>query len=291
MPPPLPSGELRPVPGRGQVWFRSIEGPSGSLPVVLLHGWMATADLNFFPLFAPLGRRHRVIAPDLRGHGRSLFPQQPVTLEDAADDVAALMRDLGTGPAIVVGYSLGTTVAQTLVARHPDLVAAIVLAAGELHPGRRIHERLLQRFGGWQGSIQRLSNGRWLAHRMVDKAGRLNPSAEGLRQWLVSELERGHPAALRAAGRAHARFDGRAIAARATVPAVVVVTGQDRLVVANRQRRLAEAWRANVVDLDADHDAPVAHPERFVAAMLEAVETARGLAATRPAEGRQAVAG
>src|SRR4051794_21402032 len=285
MPPPLPRGELRTVAGRGQLWLRSVDGPPGSVPVVLLHGWMATADLNFFPLFGPLGERHRVIAPDLRGHGRSVFPQQPVTLEDAADDVAALMRDLDTGPAIVVGYSLGTAVTQTLVARDPDLVAGIVLAGGELHPARRLHERALQRFGGWQGSMQRLSNGRWMAHRMVDKAARHNPSVEELRPWLVDEFERGHPAALRSAGRAHARFDGRDIAAGATVPAVVVVTRQDRLVPPNRQVRLADAWRATVVDLDADHDAPVPHPDRFVAAMVEAVQIVSGMTPAQPLAG------
>ncbi|HUR78276.1 MAG TPA: alpha/beta fold hydrolase, partial [Acidimicrobiales bacterium] len=105
-----------------------------ALPVLLLHGWQASADLNFAPLFGPLSELHPVIAPDLRGHGRSLYPEEPFTIEDAADDAAALLADLGVARAVVLGYSLGTAVAQMMVARHRSLVAGIVLMGGELAP-------------------------------------------------------------------------------------------------------------------------------------------------------------
>ena len=93
VPPPLPSGQLHSVTGRGELFVRATPERPGAVPVVLLHGWMAAADTNFYPVFGRLGARHRVIAPDLRGHGRSLYPEVPFTLEDAADDVAAQTLD------------------------------------------------------------------------------------------------------------------------------------------------------------------------------------------------------
>ena len=272
IPPPLPPAEVRSIAGRGEVFLRRTGSVGTGTPVLLIHGWQATADLNFFPLYEPLGRRHPVIAADLRGHGRSTYPEEPFTIEDAADDNAALLDDLGIESAIVVGYSLGTAVTQMMVGRHPERVAGIVLVGGELAPRSRAHEALYNRVGGWQGTAQRLTAGRWAAHRIVDKAARENPTAEQLRGWLVTEMERGHVASLRAAGRSLARFDGRPIAAERSVPASVVVTRRDRLVRPARQDRLAQAWRASVVDLDANHDAPLAQPAAFVAATLDAVE-------------------
>jgi 3-oxoadipate enol-lactonase len=238
---------------------------------------MATADLNFFPLYGPLGRDYRVIAPDLRGHGRGLLSEGGFSIEAAADDVAGLLTAIGVASAIVVGYSLGTSVAQTLALRHPHLASALVLAAGEFRPRRQIHKKLALRGGGWHGTWQRLTRGRWLGHRMVDKAVATNPGAEEIRGWIVAELERGHTASLRDAGRALGRFDSATVAEHCDVPVVVVKTLKDHLVKPRLQQGLAELWDAPIVPLEADHDAPVAHPDLFVAAILEAVAQAKAL--------------
>ena len=51
---------------------RELAGPPGAPTVVLLHGWTATCDLNFFYCYEALGRRFRVLAFDHRGHGDGL---------------------------------------------------------------------------------------------------------------------------------------------------------------------------------------------------------------------------
>ena len=280
IPPPLPVGRLHSVGDRGEVFVRVTPERPGALPIVLLHGWMAAADTNFYPVFDRLGASHQVFAPDLRGHGRTLYPEVPFTLEDAADDVAALLRDLGTGPCVVVGYSLGTTVTQLLVARHPDVVAGIVLAGGEFAPKTRLHEKIYDRIGGWHATLLGLTTGRWSAHRLVDKAVKEHPRTEDIRGWLVCEFERGHLGSQRAAGRALANFDGRPIAAASyALPAAVVVTRRDHLVRPARQEKLAAAWKARIFDLDADHDAPIAQPESFADALCAAVSHVAALAA------------
>ena len=267
--PALPLGRAVPLPGPGDVFVREREGDGP--PVLLLHGWMANADLNWFSVFGPLAA-HRVIAPDLPGHGRSVFPAGPISLEAMADDMAALLHELGAAPAIVVGYSMGTSVAQLMAHRHPDVVRGLVLGGGELIPTERRREKLELRLGGWMGSVQRLNQGRFLSQRLVNKAVRETPDVERLRPWLLSELERGHPGSLRAAGRAMGRFDGRPAAAAANVPVCVVVTTRDNIVPPGRQRRLASAWNATVLELDGDHDAPVARYRAFAETIVAGVD-------------------
>src|SRR6266511_3671793 len=126
--PALPPGQVVGVPDRGEMFVRVARREEGDgIPILLLHGWMATADLNWFLLYEALSGRHTVIAPDLRGHGRGIRSPRPFTIEDCADDVAGLLRRLGIEKAVAVGYSMGGPVALELWRRHRELVAGLVL--------------------------------------------------------------------------------------------------------------------------------------------------------------------
>ena len=67
VPPPLPPGRVVNLPGRGEVFVRDSGGPPALPAVLLLHGWTASADLNFFPVYDCLAGAYRVIASDARG--------------------------------------------------------------------------------------------------------------------------------------------------------------------------------------------------------------------------------
>src|SRR4051812_49284810 len=137
--PPLPLGRRVELPGRGTTFVREVEGPPGAPTVLLLHGWMASGGLNWFQTFDLLGEHFRVLAPDLRGHGRGIRSPRRFRIGDCADDAAALLDELGEGPVIAVGYSLGGPVAQMLWKRHPEKVRGLVLCATAhtLMPGVR----------------------------------------------------------------------------------------------------------------------------------------------------------
>jgi pimeloyl-ACP methyl ester carboxylesterase len=100
-------------------------------PVVLIHGWLASAALNWdLPgTTALLAKNHRVITLDVRGHGKSDKP----TDEDAygpelVTDVVRLLDHLKIKQAHIVGYSMGGIITGDLLATHPDRCLSGTLA-------------------------------------------------------------------------------------------------------------------------------------------------------------------
>src|SRR5918995_6756139 len=102
------------------------EHGSGGTPVILLHGGIAGGEI--FDAIAPrLAGQRRVIVPDLQGHGRTAHIDRPLRAEHLADDVAALIEQLGIDRADVLGYSLGGAVTWRLAIQHPERVRRIVV--------------------------------------------------------------------------------------------------------------------------------------------------------------------
>ncbi|GIW42175.1 MAG: 3-oxoadipate enol-lactonase [Candidatus Binatia bacterium] len=123
---------------------------SGEPTLLFLHGWCCD-HTTFAPQLEHFRERHRVVAPDLRGHGRSEKPEGPYTMETLADDVAQLARALGLRQAVVLGHSMGGLVALSLAAREPELVAAVVTLDSPILPPPEVRatlEELARRFRG-----------------------------------------------------------------------------------------------------------------------------------------------
>ena len=111
---------------------------SGDPPLVFIHGWCC--DHTYFaPQVAHFRDRHRCVLLDLRGHGGSDKPEQPYTIPGFADDVAWLCRQLGVARPVLVGHSMGGSIAFDVAARYPDLPAAVVMldSAVSLSPAAR----------------------------------------------------------------------------------------------------------------------------------------------------------
>src|SRR5512138_3309038 len=114
------------APINGLRMYHEIHGEGQ--PLVLLHGAYMTIE-TWGTILPSLARTRRVIALELQAHGRTADVDRPLTYEQMADDVAALLRHLGIREADVFGYSMGAGVAVQVAIRHPDMVRRLVAAS------------------------------------------------------------------------------------------------------------------------------------------------------------------
>ncbi|MGW1377549.1 alpha/beta fold hydrolase [Streptomyces sp. NPDC002446] len=104
-----------------------LEGSEQRPGVLLLHGLMGRAS-HWAGTARRLSARHRPVALDQRGHGRSEKPAEgPYDREAYVDDAIAAVEQLGLAPVALVGHAMGALTAWQLAARRPDLVSALVI--------------------------------------------------------------------------------------------------------------------------------------------------------------------
>ena len=272
--PPLLPGRVLHLPGRGEMFVRHHEHPNPNAPtLLLLHGWTASSDLQFFTAYETLARDYSIVGVDHRGHGRGLRPNRAFSLEDCADDAAAVVRALGIRSVFTVGYSMGGPISLLVWQRHSDLVKGMVLQATAMEwSGTRAERNKWRVMHSFSPLFRRLSTPRFIRYgirRAVPRGHELSRYVP----WMVGEIRRNDAWMISEAGRAISRFDARPFAHTVNVPTAYVFTTQDRLVLPHKQQALAEAVRAEVVELHGDHLAPMVQPREFAAATSAAVET------------------
>ena len=268
--PALPGGRHVWLEGRGRTFVRELAGPVGAPTVVLLHGWTATADLNWWASYAPLAQHFRVVALDHRGHGRGIRSAAPFRLEQCADDVAALAAALGLDRVIIVGYSMGGPIAQLVWRRHRELVAGLVLCATSASFVGTTKERMLQGVATGTSALAgtvplgRLTSaalGKWTGWR-----GRREPA-----WWGFEEVGRHDWAQILEAGRETLRFDSRSWIGDVDVPTAVLVNDDDAVVPTARQRALAARIPgASTWPVRGGHAVCTTSPDRFVPSLIGA---------------------
>ena len=273
--PPLPPGRRIHLPGRGVTFVREVVGPPGAPTLLLIHGWLASAGLNWFTAFDALGAEFNVVALDLRGHARGIRSRRVFRISDCADDIAALCGELGLQQVIAVGYSLGGPVAQLLWRRHPELVSGLVLAATADTFVDAQHERLIftsmmaaaAGTSGLAGFVLRP------AYARLRKAGppAAYKRASTLRAWAASEFRRHDWTKIFEAGRALGRYNARPWIGEIDVPTGIVVTMRDGAITPDRQLLMASEIRGSTVhEVDGGH--AVCSQRRFAPPLLEACQ-------------------
>jgi pimeloyl-ACP methyl ester carboxylesterase len=119
----------------GGVRLRYVVAGSGP-PLVLLHTLRTQLDL-FQRIIPALARRYQVYALDLPGHGHSDIPAADYTAGFFIDKVAGFLQQLGIGQAVLVGESIGATIALGLAARrHPGVRAVVAISTYDYDRGR-----------------------------------------------------------------------------------------------------------------------------------------------------------
>jgi pimeloyl-ACP methyl ester carboxylesterase len=221
------------------------DGPA----VMLLHGWIATADLNWIGAYDDLAAAgYRVLAIDHRGHGRGMRPLVPFRLADCAGDAAGVLRTLELASAIVVGYSMGGAIAQLVARDHADVVGGLVLSGTAQHWQDPETRRVWRAMGAFGLSLS-------LAPRVTFRRGFRSLGIPDSQRsvWLQSELMRHSPRDIAEAGRELGRFDSRPWAGSIRAQAAVVITTRDEAVRPHKQHELAATLGASVFE------APITH--------------------------------
>jgi pimeloyl-ACP methyl ester carboxylesterase len=108
--------------------FRYLEwGEKDAPPILLLHGFSSTA-MAWRGVGEALADRYRVVALDQRGHGASDWdPQGRYTINDFVSDAHALSQQLHLAPGILVGHSMGGSIAYTYASTYPEDVTRLVI--------------------------------------------------------------------------------------------------------------------------------------------------------------------
>ncbi|WP_420450926.1 alpha/beta fold hydrolase [Ilumatobacter sp.] len=268
--PALPPGRFVRIGDLGTVVVRDAGPRDAELTVLLLHGWTATADLNWFRCYGPLAERYRVVAFDHRGHGSGLRTAKRFQLEDCADDAAEVIAELGVERVVAAGYSMGGPIAQLLWRRHRDLVRGLVLCATAPVFSTRPAERLSFLGASGLAALARIAPEQartWLTDQLY-----LQRRSRDWEPWAMQEASSHDWRMLLEAGTAIGSFDSTGWIGDVDVPVSLIVTMRDRVVSRRRQTMLFDLLDApEVARLDADHDAAVEHGPEFVDALLRSI--------------------
>lgn len=156
------------------------DGWSPAETVMMLHGIAETGDAfkGWVPHFA---RRYRVIRPDLRGFGESttVKANASLSIQEFADDIAALVDALQLGRVHLIGAKLGAQIGLTLAGQRPKWLASMTLAGVLISPGKAIGQWMDQ----WIDLIDQGGVGNWARATMPGRMGN-SLSHEAMEWWI-----------------------------------------------------------------------------------------------------------
>lgn len=248
------------------------------VPVLLVHGfpldhtmWAAQVDA--------LAERCRVIAPDLRGFGRTplgaVDATAGITMEQYADELVELLDALEVRePVVLVGFSMGGYVAAQFVRKHSGRLRALVLsdtrADADTEDGRAGRLKMAEHVGEWGAArVAELMGPKLFAPRSLQ-------AFPGAVRAVRTVVEQTAPASIAAAQRGMAaRPDVTGLLPAFDVPTLVLVGEQDAISTPSEMESIAVAIPGAqfVVIPEAGHMAPMENPEKVNEALSEFLES------------------
>lgn len=203
-------------------------------PLLLVHGLMVTGEM-FEPVIESLATRHRLIIPDLRGHGRSQGLPPPYTAAQLASDLSRLLDHLSIDSTAVLGYSQGGAIAQQLVLDHPQRCDRLVLACTYAFNMATFRERV-------EGHLTP-----FLLHTLGSRRFAKFVISQGMKQldkeradWLVELLANQDTKLMVSAWKETMAFDSRSRLTEIRCPTLIVAGSNDTAVPIHHAKMLHE---------------------------------------------------
>jgi len=240
-------------------------------PLLLVHGLMVTGEM-FEPVVDQFATRHRVIVPDLRGHGRSRALPPPYTVRQLAADLSRLLDHLGIESTDVLGYSQGGAVAQQLALDHPDQCSRLILGCTYAFNMATRREQI-------EGHIAPILVG-VLGPRLFARIG-VAVGAKELgkerAEWLIGLMGDQDRRLMVAAWNATMAFDSRERLAEIACPTRVIAGAEDRAVPMHHATMLHDGIKNSQLAVveGAGHTLIWTHTDEFVRLVEQFLEPAR----------------
>ncbi len=222
----------------GEDRFNVLDRGTGSA-VLFVHGFplnhtMWNAQIDEF------ASTHRVIAPDLRGFGKSVVTPGAVTMEQHADDLVAMLDHLGIERVVFCGLSMGGYIAWQFVRKYADRLAGLVLC-----DTRSIADTEEARLGRWEMAERVMSEGpqrvadAFLPKLVGPDVAKEQPEViEAIRAMILGTAPEGIAAALQGMAQ---RPDMTGSLGEIAVPSLVIVGEHDEISRAEEMRGIADA--------------------------------------------------
>jgi pimeloyl-ACP methyl ester carboxylesterase len=244
----------------------------GDQAVVFVHGFPFDSSMWEPQIRLSVAAGRRAVAPDLPGFGRSAVPRDrsAYSIDGYADLIAALVADLGLGPVVLVGLSMGGYIALAVARRHPSVLAGLVLA--DTRPDTDTAEGRQNRTDQ-QIKVEAAGDVAELVDPLLSKIlSESSPRHAEVRAFLSEMMRATAPAGWIGAQEAmKARRDQTDVLPSIAVPTLVMVGEADALVPLD----VAETFAKSIPDADlvvipeAGHVTNLENPEAFNAALTE----------------------
>ncbi|HSL27761.1 MAG TPA: alpha/beta hydrolase [Anaerolineales bacterium] len=162
----------------GKVVLNYAEGPAAGPALVMLHGGTGRWQL-YYGMLAELAEHCHVYAPDLRGHGKSGWVPWGYRIRDYVEDIEAFLRKV-SGPAVLMGHSLGGIVAVATAKACPDLVRALIV--GDAPLDAVTWGRIMREQSGKNAAWRALAGGRYPVEEIERRLGDAPDGSSTLRE-------------------------------------------------------------------------------------------------------------
>ncbi len=277
----LPNLELK----DGRIFYETY-GEKGRW-VVLIHG--AWASHEWWKEQIPvLSTRYRVLALDVRGHGRSSRLRRPSSVKKFSEDLHELLTHLNVEEAALIGWSMGGLISLQYTVDHPEVVRALVLIASRAHKKRRGYdplkeylEKLAETMAFSLSSpfefFMALDNKEYYMREFRREVEDMftEKASEELIDWAMRAIQVNSPEDLVNVSLSIKDFDLSAKLSEIKVPTLIIAGGRDRMVPLSLTEKLKEIPNSEMVVFpDAGHYLLLEEPEKVNACLMSFLQKA-----------------